>query len=40
MAGFRESNLYAAPIRDLELTIEGTRLAPVIDGKAEEEGRR
>jgi len=31
MAGFRESNLYAAPIRDLELTIEGTRLAPVID---------
>jgi hypothetical protein len=31
MAGFRESNLFAAPIRDLELTIEGTRLAPVID---------
>src|SRR5690606_3112007 len=31
MAGFRESNLYAAPIRDLGLTIEGSRLAPVID---------
>jgi hypothetical protein len=28
---FRESNLYAAPIRDLKLTIDGTRLAPVID---------
>jgi hypothetical protein len=27
---FRESNLFEAPIRDLELTIEGTRLAPVI----------
>jgi hypothetical protein len=30
MAGFRESNLYAAPIRDLELALEGTRVAPVI----------
>jgi len=28
---FRESNLYGAPIRDLGLTIDGTRLAPVID---------
>jgi hypothetical protein len=28
---FRESNLYAAPIKDLGLTIDGTRLAPVID---------
>ena len=28
---FRESNLFGAPIRDLGLTIEGTRLAPVID---------
>ena len=29
--GFRESNLFGAPIRDLGLKIEGTRLAPVID---------
>ena len=29
--GFRESNLFGAPIRDLGLMIEGTRLAPVID---------
>jgi hypothetical protein len=29
--GFRESNLYGAPIRDLGLTIGGTRLEPVID---------
>jgi hypothetical protein len=28
---FRESNLVGAPIRDLGLTIDGTRLAPVID---------
>jgi hypothetical protein len=28
---FRESNLFGAPIRDLGLTIDGTRLAPVID---------
>jgi hypothetical protein len=28
---FRESNLYGSPIRDLELAIENTRLAPVID---------
>jgi hypothetical protein len=28
---FRESNLFGAPIRDLELTIDGTRLAPVIE---------
>jgi hypothetical protein len=28
---FRESNLYAAPIKDLGLKIDGTRLAPVID---------
>jgi hypothetical protein len=28
---FRESNLFGAPIRDLGLTIEGTRLAPVIE---------
>jgi hypothetical protein len=28
---FRESNLYGAPIRDLELSIEDTRLAPVIE---------
>jgi hypothetical protein len=28
---FRESNLFESPIRDLELTIDGTRLAPVID---------
>ncbi|HET8695912.1 MAG TPA: hypothetical protein VFO94_00415 [Gammaproteobacteria bacterium] len=27
---FRESNLYGAPIRDLELAIDDTRLAPVI----------
>ena len=28
---FRESNLFGAPIRDLGLTIAGTRLEPVID---------
>jgi hypothetical protein len=28
---FRESNLYGAPIRDLSLAIEDTRLAPVVD---------
>jgi hypothetical protein len=28
---FRESNLYESPIRDLDLTIDGTRLAPVIE---------
>jgi hypothetical protein len=28
---FRESNLFGSPIRDLKLTIDGTRLAPVID---------
>lgn len=28
---FRESNLYASPIRDLGLAIENTRLAPVIE---------
>jgi hypothetical protein len=28
---FRESNLYGAPIKDLGLTIDGTRLTPVID---------
>jgi hypothetical protein len=34
MAGadrFRESNLFGSPIRDLGLTIDGTRLAPVIE---------
>jgi hypothetical protein len=29
--GFRESNLFGAPIRDLGLKIAGTRLEPVID---------
>lgn len=28
---FRESNLFGSPIRDLGLTIDNTRLAPVID---------
>src|SRR5690606_12739707 len=28
---FRESNLFGAPMRDLGLTIDGTRLAPVIE---------
>jgi hypothetical protein len=28
---FRESNLFGSPIRDLELTIADTRLAPVIE---------
>src|SRR5688572_2678228 len=28
---FRESNLYGSPIRDLQLAIENTRLAPVIE---------
>ncbi|HEX5387880.1 MAG TPA: hypothetical protein VFW66_14345 [Gemmatimonadales bacterium] len=28
--GFRESNLWSTPIRDLGLTIEGTRLAPIV----------
>src|SRR5262245_39867109 len=30
-ANFRESNLFATPIRDLKLAIEGTPLAPVIE---------
>ncbi|HET7599665.1 MAG TPA: hypothetical protein VFK09_05210 [Gemmatimonadales bacterium] len=38
-AGFRESNLWSTPIRDLGLTIEGTRLAPII-AEFEEELRR
>jgi hypothetical protein len=29
-AAFRESNLWSTPIRDLGLTIEGTRLEPII----------
>ena len=29
--GFRESNLFGAPIRDLGLRIDGTRLEPVIE---------
>jgi hypothetical protein len=33
---FRESNLFGAPIRDLQLTIDGTRLAPVIEEFREE----
>jgi hypothetical protein len=28
---FRESNLFGSPIKDLELSLENTRLAPVID---------
>ena len=28
---FRESNLYSAPIRDLKLSIDQTRLAPLLD---------
>ena len=28
---FHESNLFGSPIRDLGLTIDGTRLAPVIE---------
>ena len=28
---FRESNLFGSPIRDLKLTIDGTRLAPVVE---------
>jgi hypothetical protein len=28
---FRESNLFGSKIRDLGLTIDGTRLAPVIE---------
>ena len=28
---FRESNLFGAPIRDLKLSIEGTRLVPLIE---------
>jgi hypothetical protein len=30
-SGFRESNLFGAPIRNLGLTIAGTRLEPVIE---------
>jgi hypothetical protein len=33
---FRESNLFGSPIRDLKLTIDGTRLAPVIEEFREE----
>src|SRR5947209_10377565 len=29
-SGFREANLGSTPIRDLKLTIEGTRLEPVV----------
>src|SRR5829696_8235728 len=29
-ARFQETNLWATPIRDLDLTIEGTRLAPIV----------
>jgi hypothetical protein len=28
---FRESNLFGAPIRDLKLSLEQTRLAPLVD---------
>src|SRR5690349_14524555 len=28
---FRESNLFRTPIRDLGLTIENTRLAPILE---------
>lgn len=31
MPSFRESNLFAAPIRDLKLAIEQTTLAPIIE---------
>jgi hypothetical protein len=34
--GFRESNLFAAPIRDLHLAIEETPLAPILDEFREE----
>jgi hypothetical protein len=37
---FRESNLFGAPIRDLGLTIDGTRLAPVIEEFRAELGQR
>ncbi|MFL5496402.1 MAG: hypothetical protein ACJ8DC_18605, partial [Gemmatimonadales bacterium] len=30
-ARFHESNLWSTPIRDLGLTIEGTRLEPVLE---------
>jgi hypothetical protein len=38
-AGFRESNLWSTPIRDLGLTIAGTRLEPIV-AEFEEELRR
>jgi hypothetical protein len=28
---FRESNLFKSPIRDLQLTLDGTRLAPLVE---------
>jgi hypothetical protein len=31
MPSFRESNLFAAPIRDLKLSIDQTTLAPILD---------
>ncbi len=37
--GFHESSLWATPIRDLNLTIEGTRLEPIL-AEFEEELRR
>src|SRR5262245_12181059 len=38
--GFRESNLFGAPIRDLGLKIAGTRLEPVIDESRAELAQR
>jgi len=35
-ARFHETNLWATPIRDLGLTIEGTRLDPIVDEFREE----
>jgi hypothetical protein len=39
LSGFQESNLWSTPIRDLGLTIEGTRLEPIL-AAFEEELRR
>jgi hypothetical protein len=36
---FQESNLWSTPIRDLGLTIEGTRLEPIL-AEFEEELRK
>jgi hypothetical protein len=39
-ARFQETNLWATPIRDLGLTIEGTRLEPIRASSRRSSGSR